>query len=124
VTDRFQQFYILAVRFRRPGGRPTGRRGLLDRLHQVSRQRRKLGHDIVSRLHEFCALADKLVTAAGQRVMNRPRDCEDFPPLFRGQPRGDEGTAPPRGLDDQRAQAEAADQPIPLREQRPVGCGA
>ena len=87
-------------------------------------QRREFGNDIVRRLDQFRALANQLVAAAGQRIMDGARDREDLPALLRGQARGNQRAAAARGFDDERTEAEAADQPVPLREQRPVRRGA
>ncbi len=121
MTDRIEQFYILFIRFLAPPRRRIRRRGFINGLQQVPRQGRELGDDVVGRFDELGTLADELVAAAGQRIMNGPRYREHLPPLLRSQPRRDQRATATGGLDDEGAEAEPADQAIALREERPVG---
>jgi hypothetical protein len=86
-------------------------------LQQVANQRRKFGNDVVRCFDKFGSLADELMTAARERIMDRSWQRKDLAALLRGKPCRDQRAAALRRLDDERAEADAADQPVALRKQ-------
>src|SRR2546425_12457427 len=67
-------------------------------------------------LDELAALSDELVTASGDRTVDGAGGREHLAALLDGQACGEERAALARGLDNERAEREAADDAVAARE--------
>src|SRR5205807_6623145 len=88
----------------------------LRRMCLVRRRKPQLGQHVGGLLDELGALADELVTASGDRTVDGARDREHLAALLDRQACGDERAALARGLDNERAEREAADDAVAARE--------
>ena len=86
--------------------------------------RLELDQDIGRLLDELGSLADEPVTAARERIVDRARNREHLAAMVHGLPRGDQRAAAPRRLDDERAERQARDDAIALREEQLLGLDA
>ena len=78
-------------------------------------QRAELFEDVVDRLDQPGAVADQAVAAAAAEAVDRPGHGEDLAVLLHGVIGRRQRAAPRRRLDHDDAQAQAGDDPVPLR---------
>ena len=100
-----------AAEFRWPEQRLAARR-------QRAGERAQLRENVVGRFDERRAVPDQLVAAARERIMDRAGNGEHLASLLGGEPRGDQRAGARRGLDDEHAERESADQAVATREVR------
>ena len=77
----------------------------------------ELFHDVVDGLDQAGTVADQAMAAPAGETIGWPGNGEDLAILLHGVPRGRQRPAARGRLDDQHAQGQAGDDPIPLREQ-------
>src|SRR5689334_18502928 len=70
--------------------------------------------DVGGSLHEFCTVADQLMAAACERIVDGPGDCKHLSTLLERMVSSDQGSAAACRLDDERAERQAADDAVAL----------
>ena len=92
-------------------------RGLVGAGADLLHQGAELFEDVVDGLDQPGTVADQAVAAAAGQAVDRPGDGEDLAVLLHGVARGRKRPAARGRLDDEHAQAEPGDDPVPLGEE-------